>query len=80
MFGCCSRWVSCSYLGYCTHKSYEKERTYDGDTVVFNCSLGRNVFVYPQESFRESFYEDAKKHVEKGYQLDEYHRREYRYG
>lgn len=76
MFACCSSWVSCSYLGYCTHRTPTKESTYDGDVKVFDCSLGYNLFINPKEDFKESFYASASKiaeshgYVEKCYPED----------
>ena len=67
-FGCCSRWVECSYLGYCTHRSSE---AYDGHIRVHDCSLGHNLFLKPKEAFKEEFYKDAKEHVDKGYPVVE---------
>ena len=68
-FGCCSYWVSCSQVGYCTHRTDYRGGEYDGDRMVFDCALGWNLFLKPKEAVQKTFREDAAKYGTGGAEL-----------
>lgn len=61
-FGCCSSWLHCSVVGYCTQAETVEEMKW----YLKHCSLARNLFVHREEGWAETWTMSAIRSLSEG--------------